>query len=478
MDRILVEFIKALRGADVRISTSEAIDAIHAAQLVGYGDKAALKTGLGVTLAKSQDEKQAFDDCFDQFFQFNSLQSLSEQALQEDDPTEAEMEAALLAANSPPDSNAMPGDSSPIQSPANSTAQPGQGNSPLAQMLMSGDRNALAMAMAAAGQQANVAQIRVMTQKGLYGRRMMMAMGLEALEEQMWAAEQSEAPEQRQLGAALRNARDLLRQEVKEYVERQLLLQAAEEGKRLRRDTMMQARLENLCEFKDVQLLVRKLAKRLAATHSRRRKVHNRGQLNMRSTLRQSVPHDGIPFNIKWKTKRVDRPKVMAICDVSGSVSQVSRFLLMFLYSLTDVLPRVRAFAFSSRLGEVTDWFKDSSLNEALDLTLSTYGGGSTDYGGSLQDFADICLNDIDNKTTIIMLGDARNNYGDPRTDLMKAMYERSKQVIWLNPENRLRWGSGDSDMKRYLAYCTIAEECNSLRHLERVISQLLRRTQ
>lgn len=471
MDRILVEFIKALRGADVRISTSEAIDGIHAAQLVGYSDKASLKTGLGVTLAKSQDEKLAFDECFDQFFKFNSLQSLSEQAPQEENLTEAQIEAALLG-------DVMSSDQSEMPLPGNAGSQPGQGNSPLGQMLMSGDRNALAMAMAAAGQQANVAQIRVMTQKGLYGRRMMMAMGLEALEEEMWAAEQSNVPEQRQLGAALRNARNLLRQEVKEYVERQLLLQAAEEGKKLRRDTMMQARLENLREFKDVQLLVRKLAKRLAATHSRRRKIHNRGQLNMRSTLRQSVPHDGIPFNIKWKTKRVDRPKVMAICDVSGSVSQVSRFLLMFLYSLNDVLPRVRAFAFSSRLGEVTEWFNDNSLNEALDLTLNTYGGGSTDYGGSLEDFTDICLNDIDNKTTIIMLGDARNNYGDPRTDLMKALYERSKQVIWLNPENRLRWGSGDSDMKCYLAYCTIAEECNSLRHLERVISQLLRRTQ
>ncbi len=166
----------------------------------------------------------------------------------------------------------------------------------------------------------------------------------------------------------------------------------------------------------------------------------------------------------------------MAICDVSGSVSQVSRFLLLFLYSLSEVLPKVRAFAFSSSLGEVTELFETKALADAIDETLERFGMGSTDYGQSFEQFTRLCLDDIDKRTTVLILGDARNNFGDPRTDLLQQIFQRSHQVIWLNPENRLRWGSGDSEMNRYLGYCTYAEECHSLAQLERIIGRILKR--
>jgi uncharacterized protein with von Willebrand factor type A (vWA) domain len=306
---------------------------------------------------------------------------------------------------------------------------------------------------------------------------MMMAMGLEALDRTLWQAEESPRADDQQLAAALRRARDSLRARVKDYVERQFVLQASAEGKVLREDTMMQLKLEHLRDYRDVQALVRKLAKKLIAMHSRRRRLYRRGQLDLRATLRQSAPYDGLPFQVQWKSRRVERPKLMVICDVSGSVSQVARFLLLFLYSLTELLPKVRAFAFSSQLGEVSETFAEQELTQAITTTLHQYGGGSTNYGRALADFQALTGNSIDHRTTVIMLGDARNNYGDARIDILQKIAQRAKQLIWLNPEDRNRWGSGDSEMLRYLPYCTLAEECNSLRHLERIIHRVLQRS-
>jgi len=455
VDRILVDFVKALRGNGVRISTSETLDAVHAIDLVGYGDRKRLKSALGLTLAKSEEEKTRFDTCFDQFFQFNDLEQF--ESGQAPEPPAPTLLQQML-------------NSEPASAPA--------AESPLGQMLMQGDSQAIATAMAQAATTANVREIRVITQKGLYGRRMMMAMGLEAMEQEMWAAEASPDPQQQALGNALRTSRERLREEVKHYVERQYLLQASGDSRALRESVMRETSLENLREFKDVQSLVRKLAKRLVATHSRRRKVYQRGKLDVRSTIRHNIPYSGVLLETHWKTKRVDKPKVMAICDVSGSVSQYARFLLMFLYSLTEVISNVRAFAFSSDLQEVTQWFERENLDTAIELTLKHIGGGSTDYGRSLDTFTEQCLNQVDHRTTVIMLGDARNNYGDPRTELLQAIHSRARQLIWLNPESRLRWGSGDSEMKRYKPHCTWAEPCQSLNQLERFISNLLRYSQ
>jgi uncharacterized protein with von Willebrand factor type A (vWA) domain len=189
------------------------------------------------------------------------------------------------------------------------------------------------------------------------------------------------------------------------------------------------------------------------------------------------MQYDGMFFDLKWKASKVDRPKVMCICDVSGSVSNFSRFLLMFLYSLAEVLPKVRSFAFSSDLGEVTQLFQNVGLEEAMARTMRDYGNGSTDYGQMFQDFRSHCMKDVDNKTTIIILGDARNNYGDGKSEILREMYDKAKRVIWLNPEPKSSWTVGDAEMKKYAPACHQTEVCNSLTHLERVVGNLLRST-
>jgi uncharacterized protein with von Willebrand factor type A (vWA) domain len=302
-------------------------------------------------------------------------------------------------------------------------------------------------------------------------------MGLADLNREIADARESRRVPERRLGQELTRRREWLREQVRDYVERQFLLHADATGRRLREDLLRQVKLSNVehRSFRLIQELVYKMAKRLAALHSRRRKVFKRGQINIPRTLRHNMAYDGAIFDLKWKSVKIDRPKVFAICDVSGSVASYARFMLMFLYSLEEVMPKVRSFAFSSDLAEVTDLFERNHIEDAIAKTLRDYSGGSTDYGQAFSDFKRTCLDDVDHRTTIIILGDARNNYGDPRTDILKEMYDRCKRLIWLNPESRNAWYVGDAEMRRYSAYCHQVDECNSLMHLERVVGNLLR---
>ena len=349
--------------------------------------------------------------------------------------------------------------------------------SELGQLLMNNSKVELSVAMAQAGEAIDLKSIQVFTQKGLYTRKIMEEMGLGGLNREISDLKESRQIPDRRLGQELKQRRDWLREQVRDYVEKQFLLHADATGKRLREDLLRKVKLSNVehRSFRLIQEIVYKMAKKLAALHSRRKKVFKRGALNVPRTLRHNMSYDGAIFDLHWKSVKVDRPKVFAICDVSGSVANYARFMLMFLYSLEEVMPKVRSFAFSSDLAEVTDLFERNKIEDAIAKTLRDYSGGSTDYGQALVDFKKLCLDDVDNRTTIIILGDARNNYGDPRTDIMKELYDRSKRVIWLNPEPRNSWNVGDAEMKKYMAYCHQADECNSLMHLERVVGNLLR---
>ncbi|MAM94826.1 VWA domain-containing protein [Parvibaculum sp.] len=475
MSEVLGDFIRALRAADVRVSTSESIDAGKVVDLVGFNDRVTLRSALSQVLAKSEDEKQAFTETFDTFFSFEQFKERSQAANENDERESREAEEG--------GGDGGGGDPSQSCSAAGSggggTGGEPQGDSSsanmdLAGLLERGDQAKLQMALAEGARQANLNRIRLFTQRGMFTRRIMEIMGLDGLNEEI---ERRETSGNEKGAERLMEAREELRGQVRDYVEKQLEIFTANSGRQLREEVLAQMRLSNVdrSDMKIMRELVRKMAKRLVALHSRRKKVARRGTLDVRRTIRANIEFDGLLFHTIWKRTKVDRPKVMAICDVSGSVAQVSRFLLMFLYSLQEVLPDVRSFAFSGNLGETTDLFKREKLEQALSEALRDFGGGSTDYGRALEDFESLAMNDIDHRTTVLILGDARSNYGDPRSDILKLVHARARRVIWLNPEPRSMWNSGDSEMRRLSPYCDKAVTCSSLKDLERVVSELLR---
>ena len=497
MDRTLANFIRALRNAEVRVSTAETLDAFGAVQLVGYRDRALLKRSLSLALPKTADEKETFNACFDQFFAFREV-SASQQAdgpaAGADEDAQGNGEGQGGAGGGSDEGARQQGQA--VADGSNRKRKPkgaGQGerdtepdlgpgemsapSSPLGALLMQDSKVELSLAVAAAGEAVNVREIQVFTQKGLYTRRIMDQMGLAELDGEISRLRDSPAVPERRLGQELRRRREWLREQVRDYVERQFLLHADVTGRRLREELLRKVKLSNLehRSFRLIQEIVLKMAKRLATMHARRRKVFKKGHLHVPRTLRSNMSYDGAVFDLRWRSVKIDRPRVFAICDVSGSVANYARFMLMFLYSLEEVMPKVRSFAFSSDLAEVTELFERNRIEDAIAKTLRDYAGGSTDYGQAFADFKRLCLDEVDNRTTIIILGDARNNYGDPKAEVLKEMYERCKRLIWLNPEARNSWQVGDAEMRRYSAYCHQAEECNSLMHLERVVGNLLK---
>tara|TARA_B100000929_G_scaffold86804_1_gene67861 strand:- start:6 stop:1370 length:1365 start_codon:yes stop_codon:yes gene_type:complete len=447
----LRDFIKVLRASDVRISTSETIDAMNVASVVGLEDKILLKESLSQSLAKSLREKEIFEECYENFFKESYMNFSSP-----DDKKDDKFNDANKDIDSELDQDIFSGEED------------------LESMYNDSDRTALMSSMALASREVGLSQIRLFTQTGMFTRKIFEFMGLEKLNNDIFQASREENLEREN---DLKELRERIRLEIRDYVEQQVKLRTSQSGRQLREEALSQVRLSQV-DRSDLAIMiniVRKMAKRLVSLHSRRKKKANRGQLDVRSTLRANQEYDGLLFETVWKKTKVNRPKVITLCDVSGSVANVARFFLMFLYSLSEVLPHIRTFAFSNKAGEVTDLFETKDIEEASAETLLLYGGGSTDYGQALIDLEGFIETDIDKKTTLIILGDARSNFGDPRTDILKSLQEKSKRVIFLNPEPKGLWGTGDSEMKRFLPYCGKARYCSSLKDLERVVDDLLR---
>ncbi|MGE0384631.1 MAG: VWA domain-containing protein [Gammaproteobacteria bacterium] len=460
MTQVLSNFIRALRAADVRVSTAESIDAAAVLEIVGFDDRTLVRDALSQALAKSIDDKQRFDECFERYFRFEDVQSTRSrdgEAAQDDEGT-APMRAA--------EEGSAAG--------TGSAAGGGSGES-LVSILERGDDAALQQRIAAAAVQVQLANIRFFTQRGIYLRRILEHIGLQELEDAIDALSRRRADAAR--AARLEELRARLIEQVGGVVERQMLMYTANAGQRLREEILQKTALTRLehRDFRVMQALIRKLAKRLVALHSRRRHVARRGKLDVRHTIRRNIEYDGLLFETVWKKVRVDRPKVIAVCDVSGSVAKVARFLLLFLYSVTEVIPKVRAFAFSGRLGEVTDLFARSDVEEAIERTLHDWGHGSTDYGAAFAELERLAGDEVDHRTTVLILGDARSNYGDPGDAALRRIHERARRVIWLNPEPRTLWNYGDSVMRKLGASCDRVEACRSVTHLERIVSEIAR---
>ena len=467
---MIADFVRILRAADIRVSPAETLDAAEIFDTIGFDDRNILKHALGQTLAKTEMEKLAFDEAFETYFRLPEETPPPMAAAQEEGETDdksaeqnsGEGQAQEAAQEGNPEGGQEGG------------APSDNANQSLTEMLENNDTAALQAAMQQAATEAGLANAKLFTQQGMFSRRIMEAMGLAELEARIRQMNEGGETEE---ADKLREGRARLFDAVQDFVERQIAMRTKNAGRLLREDALSRIRLSNLdkSDMKIMRELIRKLAKRLASRHSRRRKKAQRGVLDIRRTMRANVAYDGKLFNLAWRRVKVERPKLIVLCDVSGSVAAVSRFFLMFLYSLDEVMPKTRSFVFSNRAGEITDVLQEGDLEEAMENALKQYGGGSTDYGMSMMDLAEATLDAVDKKTTLMVLGDARSNYGDPGHLVLKEFYERSGRVIFLNPEPETVWDTGDSEMKKLGAYCTHKQTCNSVKHVERVLDDLLR---
>ena len=451
----LHRFFRAARGAGVRVSPAESIDAMRAVASVGISDRGILRDTFLLTLAKTQEEKRALGECFDLFFDQPEPAPPAPENDNDDQSEASEAEASQQPAGGSP-----------------AAGQPTEGLGPLAQMLLAQDRSEIAAALANAASAASLSDIRYFTQRGIFSGRILDAMGIQRLRDDLDELTGSNPA----LAERLTSLLDALRETVRDTVSQALLLYGREETENLRNEILRNAPLARIepRQVEQMRRLIRQIARRLRERYSKPRKRQRRGHLDVRRTMRRNAAWGGIPFLTAWKRRHRDRPKIVALCDVSGSVAKVSDFFLLLIHSLHEVVDDVRSFAFSGHLIEVSDILESKSPEEAMAEIMAKVGFGSSDYGNSFDDFEREWMNSITQKTTVIVLGDARSNNLDPRADILRRIAERSKRLVWLNPEGRMAWGFGDSEMPRYATFCTVVRQCATAQQLERAVSDIV----
>jgi uncharacterized protein len=468
MDDKIIEFTSLLRQNGLRVSMAENMDSFHAVELIGLADRTAFKDALRASIVKRAVDAQTFDELFDLYFS-----GLGE----------------MVKGSASSLMGAMQLDEAGFQQLLDSLKQMLEDLnvelSELAQYLLSNNTGQLEKMLRAAAAQAQVQNIQRSFQEGRYAHNMAQTLGLGALSQELDALKEQlgEADIDPTLRDQLQRLIDRRLQDLTDMIKRAVRMELEKQDHSLRENQRMQSLAEKSFyylsedEIRRMKEAVAKLAQRLKNVVSIRRRQAKRGKFDLKDTLRKNLQYGGVPFKIQFDRRVRDKPQVMVLCDVSDSVRNVSRFMLQFVYSLQDLYSRVRSFIFVSEIGEITQLFEEQEINEAIEESLT----GSiinvfahSDFGRAFRSFHRDYIGAVNNKTTVIVLGDARNNYNLPHEWVLKEIRQRAKQLIWLNPENRLTWGFGDSEMDRYLPYCDIVEECRNLNQLYRVIDRLV----
>lgn len=465
MEQRIVEFVEVLRQNGLKVAVSESKDAVRALAEIGVEDRGVTRATLKATLCKRSADVAVFDRAFDFYFLGASR-------------TLANIEKSLLRRI---EEEGLLGEDERKMIVWMMERLAGQ-LSPLTEAALQGDRGALASIFRNASLQLDFSRIQNALQTGFFSRRLAAAAGSEAMRSDLqtiadelsargMSARGVEVVSQ-QLSSALRKIEDEARQEVQRQV-----------GARLRKAgaTVEDKSLHTLSrqEVALAEKAVRALAEKLKARLIRRQRNKRKGQLNPRKTLRKNLTAGGVPMVPQFRSRRPQRPDVIVLCDVSDSVRNASRLMLLFTWSLQSLFSRVRSFIFVSELGEVTKHFKGEKVEAALDAALSgdvISMSSNSNYGNALATFAKSYLGSVSRKTTVFIIGDGRNNYNAANVWALEDLKRKAKRVVWLCTEPKANWGFGDSEMTNYARAVSQVVTVLNLADLEKIAPQLVPR--
>jgi hypothetical protein len=234
-------------------------------------------------------------------------------------------------------------------------------------------------------------------------------------------------------------------------------------------------------EMMAIQAAIGPLARKLAARLAMRRRRHHRGHLDFRATVRHSLSYGGVPAEPKFRRPHPTKPEIMVVADISGSVASFARFTLQLVHALATQFSRVRSFAFIDGIDEVSRFFEaPADLSDAV-TRINTeadviWVDGHSDYGHAFEVFHQRWGSEVTPKTSLIVLGDARNNYHATGSWVLADLAKRARHLYWLDPEPRAYWNTGDSVISDYARYCDGVFECRNLRQLERFVAAVMER--
>ena len=477
MLELLSGFIVELRNAGLPVSLTENLDAMEAITHIPIEDRDAFKYALAATLVKNNSHWRAFETVFEVYFSMRG----KEYALGggDDLPEITEDDDANM---------------NPDTAGAGAGGGGGEAMSPeqMAQMLFQALRNGDDAMMRALARQAVTRFAGMEPGRPVGGTyylyRTLRNLDLDGVLDRLMEQAQQESPspltplEERLERDEFESRIDRMKKEIEAEIRRRLVADRGVEAmaKTLRKPLpedvdFMHANREELVGLrKAIYPLTRKLAVRLA----RKRRHGRKGPLDFRATVRQSLSYGGVPADPRFRYPRPAKPEIFVVADISGSVAAFARFTLQLVHAISGQFSRVRSFVFIDGLDEVTRFFEGVEdigvaihrVNTEADVV---WVDGHSDYGHAFEVFWEKFGREVGPKTTVLILGDARNNYHASQSWVIKEMHQKARHVYWLNPEPKAYWDTGDSIVSEYGAHCDGTYECRNLRQLEKFVEVL-----
>lgn len=474
-------FINELREAGLPVSLTEHLDAMEAITHIPLEDRAAFKYALAATLVKNNAHWRSFETVFEVYFSLRGREYAIGDADLSDLPQELLDELEQMAGQG--------GEGQMSGAGGGEQLSPEELAEMLYQSLMRGDD---AMMRAVARQSVKrFAGMEPGRPVGgtYYLYRTLRNLDLDGVMERLMQQARENAPEpltpleERLEHDEFEHRLEQLKKEIESEIRRRLVADRGVEAmaKTLRKplpediDFMHASRDEMKMLRQAIYPLTRKLAVRLA----RKRRHGRKGPLDFRNTVRHSLSYGGVPAEPKFKYPRPHKPEIFVIADISGSVAAFARFTLHLVYAISNQFSKVRAFTFIDGIDEVTRFFEGTEdiveaihrVNTEADVV---WVDGHSDYGHAFEVFWQKWGKEIGPKTTVLILGDARNNYHASQSWVIKEIRHRARHVYWLNPEPKSYWDTGDSIVGEYSTHADGTFECRNLRQLEKFVDHLV----
>ena len=456
MESRILQLIAALRASGVRVSLAESAEAFSAVDLMGIQDREHFRLSLRATLIKDLRDLPIFDKLFPLFFGTGQPPMMGGNPMDDMTPEEAQMLADALRQFAEQLRQRM-------------------------ERLMNGEPLTKSE-LEALGEMVGLNETDDLRYQNWMAQRMLRALEFpevrEAMRELMEQLQQMGMSKERieQLREQIRQNLQGMQQQIEQFAGERIAENMSERPPADGADNLMNRPFDALSDSdkKILQREVQRLAAMLRTRIALRQKRAKSGQLDPKTTIRKNLKYQGVPMEIHYRDK-TRKPKLVVICDISTSMRFCSELMLSFLFALQGQVRKTHAFAFIDHLEYISDDFNGSDADRAISSVLWRMPSGhyNTDLGWSLNDFNKEYLDTLNGQTTLIIVGDGRNNYNDPRLDIFSLMSRRAARTIWLNPEPPLMW-HGDSDMPKYALLCSNVLKVSNLRELVGAVDQLL----
>ena len=505
MDAVINDFVQVLRSHQLRVSPAESIDALLALKQVGLGERGMVRDTLRATLIKNQEDTETFDRLFDLYFSLRPHAEKPAARLKLPDhdhdhgPPPDRLELGEDAEGEAPEEGHSHDEGEPVDMRRffdKERMRPSQDihgdNEKMRlsmfsqELILNRKPGAMESALQRLTYHMKIRRARNMFNPGglvpnAGGEEIPLDVSAVDLEGLIDHLHEMEVDEElvRQLEA---QSEDILRglpELIKQMQEREKKLEkSAKDDSELRHRSLRKILDFSATEQREMEAAIRRIARRIYGAKTRRLRQDRIGRISVPHTLRHNIRYEGVPFDPVLRRKREGRPRVALLCDVSLSTRNLARFWLHLIYQMQSLFSKVRTFVFVAEIAEVTQLFEEHTMNRGVDEIFSGRildTDVNSDFGKAAEQFRNEHLSSVNHRTTVVILGDGRNNGKYPNAGALEEIAQHARQTIWITPELRWGWSLGSCDMPLYEKICDRVEVVRTVDQLAGVAEELVK---